>query len=285
MPTISVYHHGTTAALGNRPNPSPPKRGNVGGWSPAAARRNVKFLYSVQADSLTEPGFAVTLTLRNCPASHDDWHTLRTAYVKRLRRMGMVRLHWVTEWQRRGVPHLHGAVWFSPKTPRQYIAIHDALTRHWLDLAAQYGAGRRGQHVKPIEDAVGWFQYVAKHAARGANHYQRAADSIPSGWQKTGRMWGYAGSWARDEAMKFDVPRSAHFQYRRLIRAYNVAQARAVADPKDRRRRLWYARRSLKANKRSISEVRGVSGWVPMDVQLLMLAQLSAMGHEIEQTN
>lgn len=93
-------------------------------------------------------------------------------------RAGMVRLHWVTEWQRRGVPHLHCAIWF----PDAYDTI--TPTRAWVEVASAYGAGLRGQHARIIDGPVGWFQYLAKHAARGVKHYQRTADSIPEGWQK-----------------------------------------------------------------------------------------------------
>lgn len=51
-------------------------------------------------------------------------------------------------------------------------------------VASAYGAGLRGQHARIIDGPVGWFQYLAKHAARGVKHYQRTADSIPEGWQK-----------------------------------------------------------------------------------------------------
>lgn len=131
-----------------------------------------------QTDQLTGAGVALTLTLRDCPPTADDWHKLRRAWEKRMVRAGMVRLHWVTEWQRRGVPHLHCAIWF----PDAYDTI--TPTRAWVEVASAYGAGLRGQHARIIDGPVGWFQYLAKHAARGVKHYQRTADSIPEGWQK-----------------------------------------------------------------------------------------------------
>lgn len=82
------------------------------------------------------------------------------------------------QWQRRGVPHLHCAIWF----PDAYDTI--TPTRAWVEVASAYGAGLRGQHARIIDGPVGWFQYLAKHAARGVKHYQRTADSIPEGWQK-----------------------------------------------------------------------------------------------------
>ena len=43
------------------------KRGEVGGWSEGAARRNVRFLYGIEERELHGDGFAVTLTVRDCP--------------------------------------------------------------------------------------------------------------------------------------------------------------------------------------------------------------------------
>ena len=69
-----------------------------------ATRRNTEFLMSVKTDQLTGAGVALTLTVRDCPPTADDWHRLRRAWEKRMVRAGMLRLHWVTEWQRREFP-------------------------------------------------------------------------------------------------------------------------------------------------------------------------------------
>ena len=61
-----------------------------------ATRRNTEFLMSVRTDQLTGAGVAITLTVRDCPPSAEDWHKLRRAWEKRMVRAGMVRLHWVT---------------------------------------------------------------------------------------------------------------------------------------------------------------------------------------------
>ncbi|WP_425527867.1 rolling circle replication-associated protein, partial [Xylella fastidiosa] len=67
----------------------------------------------VREDKLTGVGLALTLTVRDCPATAQEWQRMRRAWEKRMKRAGMIRVHWVTEWQRRGVPHLHCAIWFS----------------------------------------------------------------------------------------------------------------------------------------------------------------------------
>ena len=255
----------------------PAKRGSVSGWSKAAARRNTKFLYSIRESDLHGKGFAITLTLKRCPPTHDDWQRLLTAYIRRLERMGYVRLHWVTEWQRRGVPHLHFAVWY----PVESQVTSSDLINHWLDAgASDYGSPPHGQFVTPIDGPVGWFQYVSKHASRGAGHYQRCPDAIPKTWSKTGRMWGKRGDWPADEGMKVSIDKPGFFAYRRIVRNMRVADARASGS----RKRLRQARQMLKSSDRPVSEVRGVSEWVSMATQLSILAHLGGRGFEIEQT-
>ena len=104
-----------------------------------ATRRNTRFLYSVQEDQLDGHGYAVTLTLKSCPPSSKDWHRIRRAWEMRMVRAGMIRLHWVTEWQRRGVPHLHCAIWFPETTPP--VQAMDSIVRAWLLLGEPYGVG------------------------------------------------------------------------------------------------------------------------------------------------
>lgn len=252
------------------------KRGSVEGWSEGATRRNTAFLRSVIEHQLTGAGVALTLTVRDCPPSAQDWHRLRTAWEKRMRRAGMVRLHWVTEWQRRGVPHLHCAIWFADA--------YDMITprRAWVELASAYGAGDRGQHARIIDGPIGWFQYLSKHAARGVKHYQRDSENIPEGWQKkTGRVWGKSGHWPIREAVRINL-QDQHgdggwFAFRRLVRAWRVAEARSSGD----RFRLDSARSMLRCDDQALSRVRGVSEWIPQQVQDGMLANLSVRGYSV----
>ena len=129
------------------------------------------------------------------------------------------------------VPHLHGAIWF-PDAYRGGEAV-----QAWVDVAGAYGAGVRGQHWRPIEGAIGWFQYLAKHAARGVKHYQRTADSIPEGWKsKTGRVWGHVGDWPVAAPRRFHVQDHTNegdggwFRLRRMVRSWRLADARAEGD-------------------------------------------------------
>ena len=115
MPTVKLYHHGATGGVAPTKNTHERSiRGDVEGWTASSTRSNTRFLYSVEHEKLYGIGFALSLTIRDCPESHDQWHKIRRAFLMRLSRMGLIRCHWLTEWQRRGCPHLHAAVWFEP---------------------------------------------------------------------------------------------------------------------------------------------------------------------------
>lgn len=280
MAVIALYRHGMTAGVPPTVNNHPRAlRGEVGGWSEGATRRNTRFLYSIDETKLADVGFAVTLTLRDCPPDSAAWHRLRRAWEARLRRNGITLMHWVTEWQRRGVPHLHCAV-FWPRDLVQRVGaqnVKDSMLNDWVMLAGQkYRAGFRGQDAHEITGVVGWFQYVSKHAARGVRHYQRAAENIPEGWKKTGRMWGKIGDWPTVEQIKIEIGQrhEGWFAYRRLVRSWRVADARASGSTL----RLRSARRMLTCHDRSLSEVRGVSDWISERITLAMLANLAGRG-------
>ena len=162
----------------------PPKRTQTTGWSAAATSRNIAFLRSVRVKTLEGFGYAATLTLRRCPATPEDWQRLRNAFFQRSRREGLTRCHWVVEWQKRRVPHLHLALWADEP---DYAGV---VLAHWIEVAKSYQPKFKAQTCIPIHDLLGWFQYVAKHAARGANHYQRHESARPKNWDKSGRIWG-----------------------------------------------------------------------------------------------
>jgi hypothetical protein len=147
------------------------KRDTVTGWTDRSTRSNTRFLYSVDERHLDGYGFALSVTVKEAPATSDDWHKVRRAFLMRLIRMGMIRGHWLTEWQRRGVPHMHAAVWFDVGLrDRDFFALY-IICEHWLAVAEVFGAGPRGQHVSLISDSIGWFQYFLKYAVRGLKYY------------------------------------------------------------------------------------------------------------------
>lgn len=262
-----------TAGVGNtRPVGGP--RGVVNGWSPSAVRRHKRWLYSVVAPELTGHGYALTLTLRKTPGTHGLWQALVKKFLRYLRESGALRWHWVVEWQRRGTPHLHMAVYFAEPLPW----LGHELISGWLDRTRDYGTRLDGQVVKAIDGPVGWLQYLSKHASRGVAHYQRQGK--PPGWEKTGRLWGYGGAWPVEDPLAADVEMHVYWRLRRMVRGYAIAGARSEAlrwsrtDAKKASAawgRVAWLRRSLKTSDLAISRVRGVSEWVPQAVILEML--------------
>lgn len=266
-------------------NPSPPKRDRVKGWSAGAVRRHTAWLYGVDSPSLDGYGYALTLTLRDIPESAQHWQALRVAWEKRARRLpGFLRVHWVVEWTARGRPHLHAAVYF-----REPLELDGAqLVVAWVIVASRYGTALAAQHVASISGPLGWLQYLSKHAARGVAHYQRQGK--PSGWESTGRLWGYGGQWPTDEPMRFDLDMPTYHRYRRLVRSWRIAGVRrdlaSANDSKARaaaRKRLVMARRMLACGSPRLSAVRGVSDWVPEDTTAAFVALLASEGRDVGQ--
>lgn len=278
MPVITEYRHGLTGGIPPGMNSHPrAKRDVVEGWSDSSTRRNTRFLYSVDERKLTGHGFALSLTVRDCPPDHDDWHRIRRAFFDRLRRMDMVRGHWLTEWQRRGVPHMHAAIWLSPDAIEKHRGALADIPQHWVDVAGPYGASRRGQHVVEIEDSVGWFQYLSKHAVRGVKHYQRSPEGIPDGWKKTGRMWGHVGGWPTVEPVRYLLDNAGFWAFRRMVQRWRFADARASRDLG----RIRAARRMLQSTDRPSGSCRGVSEWIGMDMTAAFVACLAARGFPV----
>ncbi len=282
MPVGKLYLNGLTMGAGGNANPVGGKRGKVDGWSMSAVRRHTRWLYSVDTKSLTGEGWSLSLTLRDCPPDDVAWTRLRKEWLDQVRASGLlVRGHWVVEWQERKVPHLHLAVYLREGT-RDVDAL---LVGTWLRLGAKYGAGPKGQHLAPITGVLGWLEYLSKHASRGVGHYQRQGK--PPGWEKTGRLWGHFGDWSNAEPVGVRLTRREFFRFRRLVRSWRVAdarqqlrEARNLVEVVAARRRIRFARRMLACNDRALSEVRGVSEWIPehLGMVLLLLAAGDAEG-------
>lgn len=284
MPVGKLYANGLTMGAGGNKNPVGGPRGIVDGWSTSAVRRHTRWLYGVDTHSLTGSGFALTLTLRDCPPDTQAWTRLRAEWLDQVRASGLIiRSHWVVEWTRRKVPHLHCAVYVDPAlTDPEVWAL---LVGTWLKLAAKYGSGPRGQHMMPIDGPVGWLEYLSKHASRGVGHYQRQGK--PAGWEKTGRLWGHTGDWPMTEPVEVNLTRAEFYRFRRLVRSWRVADARdelrnapdALARVQARRR-IRSARRMLRVNDQDLSRVRGVSEWIPEAVgfDLLLIAAGEQVG-------
>jgi hypothetical protein len=233
----------------------------------------------VNAPDLLGHGYALTLTLRDLPADAPTFHRMRRAWEMRIKRQGATRVHWVIEWQRRGVPHLHCAVYFDAALAPDAAAESSlqAITA-WLDIARPFGADFAGQDVKPIAGELGWMEYLSKHASRGVHHYQRQGK--PEGWETTGRLWGHSGEWPSEVPMRFSLDRAGFYRYRRQVRAYRVAQAVTEGDPAH----IRYARKMLACPDARVSGYRGVGEWVDESVTLALMGWLAGDGHDVEQT-
>lgn len=269
---ISVRLHGYTLSAQSAHTRQPGERGEITGWSVGAATRNTHFLQSVDPDELGYDSlFAVTLTVPENPETAADFHAMRRALVERLRRLGLVRLHWVIEWTRRGTAHLHMCIQMPYDWTDQHL-----IALWWTQICAKRGiqASIRAQHVESVYDPVGWLRYVGKHASRGVRHYQRAGR--PSGWTKTGRLWGKIGDWPIAEPGRMTLTRSEFFRLRRLIRDYQLASARRRGDS------LAAVRiAKVLSSSAAPTDLRALSGWANSElvVSLLQLALASGTVH------
>lgn len=268
MATFKAYPNGATMGVGN-PAPVGGLRGEVVGWSRASVRRHKRWLYSVVSTDLDGTGDAVTLTMKRTPETHEHWQDITQRLFRRLRDSGLIRWHWVVEWQRRGTPHLHLAV-YGPEGSKPGVVAVQA----WLAVAAEFEPAPVAQHITPITGPVGWLKYLSKHASRGVAHYQRHGK--PEGWEKTGRLWGYGGSWPIAEAVGGTLTKGEFHRVRRMVKRWAIADARRRGDF----RGVAYLRRMLACNDRALSEVRGVSEWVPGSV-LLDMAWCAGWGGEM----
>lgn len=277
---ITVNKHGSKSGTAPGAMPTKHERGEVKGWSDASARRNAEFLQSVIYDDLPGIAMAFTGTIKHCPENSDLWHTMVNNFIKRLKRQGMILHHYVTEWQRRGIPHLHGMLFFESASPNGKI-LPLVVQEAWLAVSAPYGATNRGIHMAPMTDRLGWAKYEAKHAARGVKYYQRNQEFIPLAWQgKTGRVWGKSRGWPVQKPIRLVADDSVFWCHRRILRSWRIADVRASGDPK----RITFARRCLKCTDRKLSSVRGTNDWIPDTVShLLIQAAILVSGGEIDQ--
>lgn len=304
MPTVTIYPSGTTAGTSATTHHVPEtKRGEVAGWSREAARRHKLFLMSVDAGALVGVLYSFTLTVRDTPTTAREWAALRNAWLTRLRTRApadraasllsssepssltestgvqgpqLLAYHWVTEWQKRGTPHTHGAlVWSRALTSAERAWVR----RAWMEVARPYRASWGAQEVSETLSAGSWARYVAKHSARSAGHAQRS--EMPPGWKASGRLWGASRGWpVRRERFRLDV--AGEYQFRRLVRSWRIANARQERDPETRRRRISSARQMLKAPEGWAGRLRGVSEWVPEATAVEMLRWLSWRGYDVQ---
>ena len=282
---IAMLRDGIKVSKAPGGNPDPAKRGRATGWSESAARRNRDFLMAVDGDQLRDPAsgdpFALSLTFgRQKTVSPADLKASREAFFDRLRRRGLIRLHWLVEFQRDGTPHLHMLAYMPANTLPESVAA--CLRDMWLEVTAPWGSTACGQYVVPVGHLTGWKQYLAKHGVRGVRHYQR---QMPDGWEVPGRMWGKLGEWPTWSA-EVECDLDTFFRFRRLLRSYRIAAARSelatanAADRAAKRAAIRHARRCLRhpfrdGNRRT--SMRGAALWLPREVSGRMLMHLASM--------
>jgi hypothetical protein len=299
MPVLTVGRNGTGMSAGGVGSHERAKRSVITGLSAAAARRQLRFLQSVNGDELDGLGMAVTLTLRDLPASPQELHELLENFADVCRRRGMTCGHWVIELQKRGVPHYHLALYFQGRED-DFTQLRRELVTAWVRIASEYGAKRVGQHVERIIEGTGWAKYCAKHAGRSVKHSQRVG--MPAGWPTSGRLWGKWGEWPTDE-VPILVDSRTYVELRRLLRAWRHADAKRalraaeaslraahtddwrrtaehhvrVATARVRSTRRFYAPRgdTLQETQR-LSRSVGMREWVPMSVMFDLLYLLES---------
>lgn len=262
---MKIYPNGATAHSGGNRAPDFHFRKEVKGWSYTTALRQRKFLWSVQPEGLHGTGYAMTLTVGDLPANAAVWNRMRKQWWQRAQRLGADRLHWVTELQERGVPHLHCAVYY-PGDHSPGVAW--LLATAWVQVCEANGVGASlaGQDGKSIDGPLGWLKYMAKHASRGAAHVQR--QGMPPGWVSSGRMWGHSGAWPTVEPVEVMIRPLEFYRLRRLMRAWSIADARSRND----RKRVRYLRRAPSiVSDPNRSRFQAVSEWVPEHVSLRLM--------------
>lgn len=279
MAKLKVYPHGMTGGLTSLPPHTHGPKTKCSGWSRSSLRSLIRFLYSVNISAHQTGVHSYTLTVRNCPPSSDDWKRLRESFFRALLRHHVRSIFWLTEWQARGVPHLHGIV-VLPE-----VGFNSAsFLSTWLRVAERFEPSHLCQTVRHIYDVDGWSKYLAKHSARGLHNYQRSRANIPKLWmEQTGRMWGRRGPWEIVEPMEFGCSPQAFFELRRMLRNRAVADARQRALLNGSWRSVSCCRSSLRCGDKTFSRVRGLSHFCDLETTMTILDFLSSSGHGIDQ--
>lgn len=285
MGKMTLWQNGCVFGIPPAPRPQSSeialRRATIG-WTPSATRNLTKWLYGANVDHLGE-GFAFTLTVRDLPIDANEWKLTRAKFFKRLKRLGVVNLHWLTEWQLRKIPHLHGCLWF-PKDFDVPPNIVGLITDAWLKSSKQFKPEYWCQDVKWLETYKGWKQYLSKHASRSAHNSQRCSSNMPDTWKTSGRMWGYWGEWT-EKKFVINICQKGGFAYRRIIKGWRLASARSEKDDKKRVTRIRSAKSMYRSNIKNLSQVRGLSEWLDIEHQLKIVDHLILRGFSISSSD
>lgn len=201
----------------NNRQSAPGLRSKVCGWSRQSSHRNTVFLQSVDWEHYSRHGcslLAFTLTQADCPESSYDYHEAIRTLTRRVRSAYRdLSYHWVIEWQRRRVPHLHVVMTLD-------TGLADYVVLSWLDITRKWRSARAAQCVRLVSRPEGWAQYLSKHAARTVAHYQRSNTGIPDSWNnRTGRLWARSKNWVTVVPQQYFMSlANGHIAIRRLRR-------------------------------------------------------------------
>lgn len=236
--------------------------GKQKGWTPATKAGFRDFLYSVMLDKVDFDNLiAFTLTSRECEPTAAKQQVRLKRLIERFRYAGATKWLYVVEFNRQRVPHYHGII----------EGVNQAdVFRAWRGVMGDLGVELAAQDIRYVQDQMAWFGYLASHLGKGGTDYgdgQRSSERAPEGWiadGSFGRVWRKSKGWDLMEGAKLDVHPAQRFVLRRRIRAFRVAEARALVNKagsdfhhRNARRSLAKCRRMLKCNDRKRSEVRG----------------------------
>ncbi|MFR9214263.1 MAG: hypothetical protein ACLVJ9_06845 [Bifidobacterium catenulatum] len=278
----------------------PPERTATKGWTVNVARRNEQRLQQIDFDAVEGFPAFVTLTMPSGQMSDVSaamFHGWLKRWLQFMKRHGLVHYYWILEFQASGNPHLHVLVWLDhePDALETFKAL-----KSWVGILNKSGVGARlqgqiwesidvggtitvdGERVPAHPERV--LMYLAKHAARGVAHYQRQIANMPEDWQyRSGRVWGHDRGLPLCAQQEVECDYLTFHRFRRLVRRWRLAEARAIKDRDRRRQAIVQARGSLKCGRPDISPYRGVSAWIPSDVASQLLDAAEAMGGDYEE--
>lgn len=264
------------------------------------ARRNEQRLQQIDFDAVEGFPAFVTLTMPSGQMSDVSaamFHGWLKRWLQFMKRHGLVHYYWILEFQASGNPHLHVLVWLDhePDALETFKAL-----KSWVGILNKSGVGARlqgqiwesidvggtitvdGERVPAHPERV--LMYLAKHAARGVAHYQRQIANMPEDWQyRSGRVWGHDRGLPLCAQQEVECDYLTFHRFRRLVRRWRLAEARAIKDRDRRRQAIVQARGSLKCGRPDISPYRGVSAWIPSDVASQLLDAAEAMGGDYEE--
>ena len=188
---------------------------------------------SVDGAELVDQGepYAISLTFgREEIVSPKALRDVREAFFFRLRRMGLIRLHWLVEFQGDGTPHLHMLL----------IRRWPIMRRLFGPTGSMWPGGRepaQAGSMSSLSTICAGGSNTSESTEYGVHHYQR---QMPEGWEEPGRMWGKLGDWPT-RALELECDLETFFRFRRCLRSYRIADARAMvrqAKPADLKRSL-----------------------------------------------